>query len=149
MRRFWRKHVKVFDKYFAEERSVNGRIDINGNQMRTAYEILTGNDGWNHFYAESSLMDKWINGDKITQERIDKFNDKNHIVCVASSANEDIKLHASDGSDAVLIGHHAYAVSRADKNYVYLINPWNTSTEIKVDIKTFTSFFNDLQDIDL
>ena len=135
----------AFDKYFTEEREVNGKVDLNGNSMITAYNILTGKDGYVNFSFINLFKDR-----EITQEEIDKFNDKNHIVCVSShNGKKDINIKAANGSDALLTGNHAYAVSRADKNYVYLINPWDTSTEIKVDIQTFKEFFNNLTVVDL
>ena len=138
------------NKYFEEERGVGGRPDINGNHMYIAFNILTGKGNWDHFYGKDSKVDEWING-KITDEQIDNFNNKNHVACVSSHKNgvSTVKAHNTDGSEATVTTNHAYAVSRSDSKYVYLINPWNTSKEIKLDRKTFKEFFNNIDEFDL
>lgn len=147
------------DRYFADERkskNVGERIDINGNSEDIAFQILTGKGGWDHFYERGSDFDEWLNGERyeIRPEHIAKFNNKNHIVCVSAfgQSKKDIRVSttASNGNkEGRLVKNHAYAISRADKNYIYLINPWDTSTELKVDIKTFKSFFNNIRELDL
>jgi uncharacterized protein YvpB len=42
----------------------------------------------------------------------------------------------------VLTTNHAYAVLRADSEYVYLINPWKSDSEIKITREQFKEFFN-------
>ena len=144
------------DKYIAEERGIESeygvtRIDINGNNEQIAYKILLGKGNWDHFYDKDSIMDKWLNGDRyeIRQEHIDRFNDKNHIVCVSSHGKKDLILKEPDSNNTKLFSLHSYAVSRADSKYVYLINPHDTSKEIKVSIKTFKTFFNDIAEVDI
>lgn len=142
------------DRYFAEERgsdNTRDKIDINSNQEYVAFQILTGKTGYYNGYKIDSKIDKLPNKKKISPEQITRFNDQNHIVCVsAHSKNKDaIMLKATDNSNAKLEKNHSYTVSRADSNYVYLINPWNTSKEIPVDIKTFTEFFDNIYELDL
>ncbi|MCQ2739232.1 MAG: hypothetical protein MJ237_03270 [bacterium] len=50
---------------------------------------------------------------------------------------------------AKLVRNHAYTVSRSDSKYVYLINPWDSSTKIHVDRKTFEEIFNAIDEFDL
>ena len=145
------------DKYIAEERGIKSnsgekRIDINGNNEAIAYKILLGKGDWNHFYKKGSTLDEWLNGKRyeIRQEHIDRFNDKNHIVCVsASSEKKNLILEEAGSKETKLLTGHAYAVSRADNKYVYLINPYDTSKEIRVNIKTFKSFFDNIAEVDL
>ena len=145
------------DKYIAEERGIETdfgerRIDINGNNDAIAYKILLGKGYWNHFYEKGSNIDEWLNGKRyeIRQEHIDRFNDKNHIVCVSASREKNnIVIREPGGKNTTLLTEHGYAVSRADNKYIYLINPYDTSKEIRVSIKTFKSFFNHIAEVDL
>ena len=141
------------NKYFEDERGVRGRPDINGNHMYIAYKILTGKGDWNHIYSKHGPTDEWLNS-KISDEQINNSNKPNHIVCVArirksGDAKKTLKAQNTDGTEAILTDSHAYAVVRSDSDFVYLINPWDTSKEIKVDRKTFKEFFNDIDEFDL
>ena len=134
------------NKYFEEERGVNGSPDINGNREHIAYYILTGK-GHRNFLSDSygRIPDMWF-----TDKQIDNFNKPNHVAVVAAHGDKsDVHLKSTSGSDAILTTGHAYAVSRSDSKYVYLINPWDSSTEIPVDRKTFKDFFNAIDEFDL
>lgn len=144
------------DRYFTDEKeskNVGGEIDINSNVEDIAYQILTGKGACDHFFFRGSKFDELFlheNRYEIRQEHIDRFNDKNHIICVSANHNKkDVKVSTTKENEGVLTTDHSYAVSRADKNYVYLINPWDTSSELKVDMKTFKSFFNIIYEMDL
>ena len=99
------------------------------------------------------LIDNYVQSrrDEITDEQINKFNNKNHIACVSSNKKDakEVKAYNTDGSEATITTNHAYAISRSDAKYVYLINPWDTSKEIKLDRKTFKEFFNNIDEFDL
>lgn len=108
--------------------------DIEGDNMITAYEILLGDSG-NIQYGT------------ISNEQIDEFNNPNSIVTVSSNAGIE-NLQIPD-SDITLISSHAYTVTHSDSEYVYLINPHDSSTEIKVPRGTFIEFFNNVQTVNL
>ena len=134
------------NKYCEEDRGVRGRPDINGNYEHVAYYILTGK-GRRNFLSDTygRILDRWF-----TDEQIDNFNKRNHVAVVSARGKKsDIHLKSTSGRNAILCTGHAYAVSRSDSKYVYLINPWDTSTEIPVDRKTFKSFFNSIDEFDL
>lgn len=147
----------AIDKYIAEERGIDDifgdkQIDINSSHEEVAYRLLLGKGDWNHYYKKGSIIDEWLNGNRyeIRQEHIDRFNNKNHIVCVSATRNKKaLKLKGPNGNEVILLTGHSYAVSRADSKYIYLINPHDTSKEIRVSIKTFKSFFNDIAEVDL
>lgn len=142
------------DRYFAEERGVQGKVDLDGNWMFVAYEILTGKGGCDHFFSFGSRADILINPDyydkQISDEDIDNFNKPNHIATVSSHLNKGRKkLKTKDGVQFELLQDHAYSVSHADSKFVYLINPWNTSVEFPVPRELFKEYFNYLQEFDL
>jgi len=148
----------AMDRYFAQERgsSDTGRqIDLNGNNMHIAYYLLTGQGKYKSFFPEDSNGDRLLNPEhyeiKITDEHIENFNTQNHVVTVSSHLrnSKEINLGLKDGSTAKLIQNHAYSVLRSDKNFVYLVNPWDTSTEIPVPRDMFKRFFNNLEEFDL
>ena len=134
------------NKYFEEERGVEGRLDIDGNWMFVAYNILTGKGDFDHFFPHGSNVDKLVNPDyydhKFTDDEIDQFNDKNRDFTVSAKGNkENITLDIGH-REQLLITKHAYAVIRSDSEYVYLVNPWDSGSELKVTREQFKDFFN-------
>ena len=87
----------------------------------------------------------------ISDKQINNFNKENHVAVVGAHAfgKRDISVSDANGNDAILTTNHAYTVSRSDSRFVYLINPWDTSTEIPVDRETFKKFFNYIEEFDL
>lgn len=136
----------AMDKYFMEERGVRTRVDLNGNRMYIAFRLLTGEGNRNLFSdTYGRIPEIWF-----TDSQIDNFNKPNHIACVASGKSDDLTFSSPDGDgDVTLHTDHAYAVKGADKEYVYLINPWDTSKVIKVPRETFKEFFNYIDEFDL
>jgi uncharacterized protein YvpB len=66
---------------------------------------------------------------------------KGNATCIVSAnANASFKSGAIDGAD-FLYTKHAYTAVNADENYVYLINPHDTSKQIKISHKLFLNFF--------
>lgn len=142
------------NRYLREEyKEKDGeKASVDGNYMLTAYKIFTGKD---HFMPLYSKGDHWINPEwygeePISDELIDKFNKKDQITCVSAHGNKkDIPVSTSLNTKGVLTKNHAYTVTSADQKYVYLINPWDTATELKVDRKTFKEFFTKIDSIEL
>ena len=139
------------NKYFREQGYVNSRPDINGNKEHVAYNILTGQGGKN-FLSDSygRIPDMWF-----SDSQIDNFNKTNHITCVGRNyGSENKSAYGKEcGSDnkVELHSNHAYAVKGSDKDYVYLVNPWDTrdGAIIKVPRGTFKDFFNSIDEFDL
>lgn len=141
------------NKYFEEERGVRDRLDINGNNMFVAYDILTGQGDFDHFFPHGSSGDRLINPDyydhEFTDDEINQFNDKNKIFTVSARGNKDRIVLDSSSSEQVLTTNHAYAVIRSDSEYVYLVNPWNSGSELKVTREQFKEFFNNINEMEL
>ena len=130
------------NKHIEEERGVLGQLDIEGNAMFVAYNMLIGKANFHNIcfdYVE------------FTDEEIDSFNTKNKIITVAGYLDEKhIQVNSTENDfSSTLIPDHAYAVLRSDKDYVYLINPWNSENELKVPRKTFKEYFNYINEIQL
>ena len=133
------------DKYFTEQRGVNGKIDIDGNYAHVAYRILTGKGGRNLLSnTYGRIPEHWF-----SDSQIDNFNKPNHVACVWATGKNSISYKTNKGKNVELVSSHAYTVSRSDSRYVYLINPWNTSSEIAVPRKIFKEFFNIIDEFDL
>lgn len=122
------------------EAPTNGRIDKDFQQ-----------GGVGDCWLLASIKALSMNPTPITDDDITDFNDPNTITCVSAHGNQkDIKItNKSDDSQGILTTGHAYTVVRADKNNVYLINPWDTSKEIPVDIRTFKAFFTSIDKFEL
>lgn len=139
------------NKYFEEERGVNDKLDIHGNQMYTAYKILIGDKNIDD--GKNNIIQFYVNGleryKEIDDELIESFNDPNKITTVAANGNkQDIKVMDAK-KEQVLTTGHAYAIIRADSNYVYLVNPWKSNSEIKITRELFKSFFNEYNQMEL
>lgn len=152
------------EKFFEEERGssdTGDRLDINGNWEYIAYEILTGQGGWDHWYPEGSRADRWFNDGGVhlhnpTDEEISNVNKPNVITTVSVSSNSvsnkhlvrqgdhtlsDFTCQTVKGNIVQLFADHAYSVIRTSGNNVYLVNPHNTSDEIIMTISQFQKFF--------
>lgn len=139
------------NKYFEEERGVNGKLDIEGNWMYIAYGILVGDknidDGRNNIFQ--FFANGLENYKDIDDELIDSFNDPNKITTVAADGDKrDVQVMAGK-IEQVLTTGHAYAVLRADSKYVYLVNPWKSDSEIKITREQFKEFFNEYNQMEL
>ena len=126
------------NKYIEDEsKSIGGLIDnnfrknIDGNYSTLAYYILTGKGKENMFKRKA----RRIQG--ISDEDIDNF--KNKIISVGTKSSFD-SVSLNGGRDKI-VPHHAYTVSRVDKNKVYLINPWNSSREFSITRNQFKKYF--------
>lgn len=134
---------------YMKEHPQNFKNDINGNHSDVAYEILTGKGGKNFFadrygrYADMGFTDSQIN----------HFNDPNHIAVVSRSwmwnSSSAYTYEYLKGQVNKLYPFHAYAVKYADKNFVYLVNPWDTSKTIPVPRDEFKRFFDSIDEYDL
>ena len=151
------------NKYFEEERGVNNSLDIDGNFAFVAYEILTGKsveeskivkvtprevdtiDGVEQEHLGKRLMKYML----ITDEMIDEFNNINKVFTVSATSDKKRRTLDSSSSEQVLHTKHAYAIIRSDSNYVYLVDPYNSSSELKVTREEFKEFFNCLQEMEL
>ncbi len=143
------------NKYFEEERGVRDGLDINGNYEFVAFYLLTGKGNFDHFLPFGSNGDRIINPDysdhEFTDEEINSFNTKNKIITVRAHGNQkDIQVNSTENDvSSTLTTDHSYAVLRSDKDYIYLINPWNSEDELKVPRKTFKEFFNNVNEMQL
>ncbi len=131
------------NKYFEEERRVAGKLDINGNWMTTAYKILVGDNNIDD--GENNILQFYINGletyKEIDDDLINDFNNPNKVFTVSTHGNKERIELDSSSSEQVLIKNHAYAIIRSDSEYVYLVNPWNSGSELKVTREQFKEFF--------
>ena len=125
----------AIDKYLYEHNNQYEEYDLNGNNAETAYQILTG--------KECIDLD-------VTNENIDKFNQDNFVATVSTtSVNEDCQAFNSKQESIELYDHHAYTVVRSDAEYVYIINPHDTSEELKMTREDFVKFFQELECFEL
>ena len=126
---------------------------IDGNFEVRAYEILTGKGA--HFFPLDSGADElfnpeWYGKEPISDELIDTFNNEDQVTCVSSHGKKKmIEVNTLSNSKGILTTGHAYTVSRTDAKNVYIINPWDSGTELIVDKKMFKKFFDKVDRFDL
>ena len=140
----------AFNKYFYEERANGRSLESDGNYSPLAYNILTGEE--KHLLPVGGVGDILLNiGSYIhtfTDEEIDSFNSENKVITVSAIDREDVVLE-EEISEQVLKQSHAYAVIRSDSEFVYLVNPRNSGSEIKITREQFKEYFNQVFEMEL
>lgn len=136
-------------KYLDENSiSLNGIIhkirmddnNIEGGVPNYAYEILIGRGG---ILNETLFSQKLI----LTESFIDDYITNGKYLLSVGSSNflrgdeSDFEVEAEDGTMHKLQRMHAYAVAGADKEFVYVINPWDSAVKLKVPRDKFVNFF--------
>lgn len=131
------------DRYFREEMP-DGEADIDGNTASKAFEVLVGSKNIKSAYNPRSIatmlddvQTKGMNG-RAAVTGIGGFVDPRDIVAT-NEKGERVKMYNG----------HAYTFKNADDNYVYLINPHNSASTIKVSREQYVSKFSVLSIVDL
>lgn len=101
---------------------------------KSAYFLLTGKHAFEHI-------------GQINDRTIDNLMQKGTLACVSIQAPDnksgEIKLRSSSNDEELILDtYHSYTVAGADKDNVYLINPWDTSTPITLTREEFKKHFN-------
>ena len=127
--------IEMAVEKYMKKHPMNGRSSLRGNQGWVAFKLLTGK--------------KVSNRARFTDKQIDNFNNPNNIAVVAHNGKQRHKYKNKRGQSEELVGNHEYAVKGSDKNYVYLVNPWNTAKVISVPRADFKKFFNFVNEFNL
>lgn len=140
----------AIDKYIQEKSNSidgyidnNNRNDIDGNYPSLLFYLLTGK-------GKLNFVDKMYNqirnvGDNDSD--IENFNNKNKAFVAITPTNMS-PVYINDGKDLIL-EQHAYTIDHSDKNYVYLINPHDTSRTFAISIKDYKKYFKCTFEVDL
>ena len=101
--------------------------------------------GWGT-YALDIIFDKNSNrldDDDINEDFIDKLKSGNLICTVSAHIAEVPKSAFNKNYDKVdIIKNHAYSVVKCDNDYVYIVNPWNSSETLKMTLDDFKNTFD-------
>ncbi len=116
--------------------------DINGNDLAKALELLSGKKGKEQFYYSTFWQDS-ITSDQRTEliNYLKSIANKGNIIgnCAFAYNNEWQGIYTG----------HAYTLYKVDNKFVYVVNPWDTSREIKIPIDEFTANCHYIYTIDL
>lgn len=105
----------AFDRYFKEQAYKGGdNIDIKGNYVNTFFKVMFGS-GVCYDFNDVKNMD---------------FNNKTKVYTFGTGGESCTAL-TSKKEELSLIANHAYAVKGSDKEFLYLIDPYNSSEVIK------------------
>lgn len=117
----------AYDKYI-QEKAYNKDsyvYDINGNSCSYMFEIIFG---------KSELIKGYDKNDKKWD-----FNNPNKFYCIGTSWLDvkDTKVFENivikeNGETEYFVAGHAYALIKSDEEYVYLVNPWDSSETLKM-----------------
>ena len=126
----------AMDRYFREE-IPNGNADIDGNTVSKAFELLAD--------PQKTLSTGGKKGVATVLADIQANGLKSRASVTGMSGNIDPKgMDATNekGEKVKMYNGHAYTIKSADSNYVYLINPHNTASTIKIPVKQYLEKFN-------
>ena len=113
----------------------NLRKDIHGNKTTLLYYLLTGKGKENAIDNAIQNIDGFVH----TDEEIDEYNKQDKIIVVSTSSFINNK-YLNGGKDLIM-SNHAYTVVKSDKDYVYLINPHNTSRTFPITRSDYKKYF--------
>ena len=131
--KYFEEESLTFDirSFFVEENA------LYGNSLNRAFEILLGKSGGiinrtTYKFVTDGLIESIKQGECLA------------LVSAASLINDESDFTVKDekGSNYKLYCNHAYTVKSADDEFVYIINPWDTSTTLMVPKEQFKSFFD-------
>lgn len=138
------------NKYMMEAKDT----DIVGNFESVAYQILAD--------PTHSISLNWNSkepqGLGLPPDIEKKLNNKNTIITVASlctdnNSDDSVKnvyaTNVKTNEKEKIYTDHAYSVVKCDSKYVYLINPWDSGSIIKMSIKEFKKTFDCCTEITL
>ena len=114
--------------------------NIEGGIPNYAYEILLGREG---ILNSTGYSEKMI----FSESFVDDYISNGKYLVTVSSTNflkgeeSDFEVKDDKGFTHTLQRYHAYAVVGGDSKFVYLVNPWDTSSKLKVPRKEFADFF--------
>ncbi|MBR1908458.1 hypothetical protein IJ818_05945 [bacterium] len=125
----------AMDRYFREELP-DGMADIDGNTVSKAFELLGDPNKTQVAYGQN--VQKVISYIQQTG-----MKGKASVTGMAGNVDpRDIDATNEKGEKVKMYNAHAYSVKGADNSYVYLINPHDTSSTIKIPIKQYLQKFN-------
>lgn len=122
--RYINKYGEPFDKR---------DFTLAGGFEKSAYFLLTGKTAYEYM---GIISDKLLN----------KINNGRTVACVdiINTNKSSIKLSSNRAEDVALETYHSYTLTGVDDNYVYLINPWDTSEKIQITRAEFKKHFNSI-----
>ncbi len=134
---------KYANEYGREEDILSIGTIEKGGYMCRAYEVLVGHDDTPIFCGNLA--------DIPTEELIEKIKNPNTACAVGRLLVTDTaKIKSSDAEGEVeIFARHAYSVVRIDDEYVYIVNPWDTSKEIEMTLEDFKNTFDVVDFIEL
>ena len=140
----------AIDKYMQENGNTllglidnNMKKDINSNKTTLLYYLLTGKGKENAIDNAIQNIDGFVH----TDEEIDEYNKQDKIIVVRTSSFINNK-YLNGGKDLIM-SNHAYTVVKSDKDYVYLINPHNTSRTFPITRSDYKKYFSRTYEIEL
>lgn len=112
----------------------NGYFDITlGAPIDDGFDILLGNGERDRTFSLIST------DNRINNEFMQNIKSKKSIGIISTNKDEKYAIDTSSNEKVKIITEHAYAISHCDKDFIYIINPHDTSKVLKVK-------YNDIQD---
>ena len=116
----------------AIETTLESSDNVSGGFPVLMMYLLTGKVG-----ASQGSMTQGGEGVKNLLEQFEKNGGKDVAMC--ASFGENTNVQDINGNTVTLIGPHAYSIKEVKDGICTLINPWDSSQEIKVSIDTLDS----------
>ena len=126
----------AMDRYFRETLP-DGMADIDGNTVSKAFELLGDPSKTQAAFGQSGVQQM------ISQIQQSGMQGRASVTAMTGSVDpRGIDATNEKGEKVKMYNAHAYSVKGADSNYVYLINPHDTSSTIKIPKNQYLQKFN-------
>ncbi len=140
----------AMDKYM-QQNQLHGVDTIKDGGMPTwVFELLTGQIGNG---LEKTLLSYVPFSSNVNDKLIENVKNQDFLCIVAKKSleakNYDMNVKNQNDEDVLLRSCHTYSAIDADDNYVYLVNPWNTSETLHMSRKDFKKFFDSAYTLNL
>ena len=124
---------------------------LNGNDLKTAFKLLTGKDAI--YYVEDSDDSYWneLNSPDVeayVRSKLDSLVGEKNLVALCAflrdfNTDRVVNEQGTTTPTQIYTGH-AYTLKAVDKNYVYVINPWDTSKTEIIARKDFEKYCSEI-----
>lgn len=129
--------IEIAVNDYVMENPMLGKVDLNGNSLNYAYNLLAGHD-------KGSL--EFIT--KISDKELSELEKNPENISATTSCNKpipsDIKATAN-GQNVQLLNFHAYAIGSADDKNIYLVDPYNSDKKIIMSKEDYLKTFDTLE----
>lgn len=128
--------------YFLQQNKY--QVSTNGNNLEKAFELLTGKEPTKLILENSTSFDNKKNSPEIIKdikEKLDSLIGK-ELLAECSFVTDFYRKEPKtfEALNDIIFTGHAYTLKKVEEDFVYIVNPHDTSKDLKIDRNTFEKF---------